>query len=504
LDTASIIAGLKQPTAYPHAVDSPVELHETHISLIFLAGEFAYKIKKPVTTDFLDYSTLAKRHHACDEELRLGTRYAEDLYLEVVPLVDHNGNAVVEGDGPAIEYALKMRRFPSDALLSHHLNAGSITRTDIEAIAASIAEFHQNATPSKQLDEPTLREPLHQAILNFRLLHGVELASLQSKVIELEKWTTTVFEESIDRFRHRLRDGFVRECHGDLHGDNVVKWRGKWVPFDGIEFNAALSWIDVLDDASFLMVDLEARQQPQLARCFINAYLQHTGDYADLKLLRWYAAYRALVRAKVAMIRCGQLTGEPAEFAQQLSTAKQRIELADRYMRHDTPTLSITHGLSGSGKSTGSETVVAETGAIRIRSDVERKRLFGMSPTERQSESSPERLYTVAASSKTYDRLLELAQQILQAGYSVIVDATFLRIADRTRFHQLAITENAKFQILAFTADERTLRERIQARQATGTDASDADLAVLDQQLATYEPLTADEMRFAKSFPAAS
>lgn len=467
--------------------------------MIFLAGEFAYKVKKPVTTDFLDYSTLAKRHHACLEELRLGTRYADDLYLAVVPIADRDGNAVIEGDGPAVEYALKMRRFPSDALLSHRLRDGSIARTDIQGIAASLAEFHQHAPPSTKLDEPTLCGPLHQAILNFKLLHGAALASLQSEVIELERWTTNVFEESIDRFRHRLRDGFVRECHGDLHCDNVVKWQGKWVPFDGIEFNAALSWIDVLDDASFLMVDLEALEQPRLARCFINAYLERTGDYADLKLLRWYAVYRALVRAKVAMIRCGQLTDETIDFAQQLSIAKNRIELAYRTMHHDHPTLSITHGLSGSGKSTGSEAIVAETGAIRIRSDVERKRLFGMSSTERATDSKAERIYVSTASRQTYDKLLELAQQILHAGYSVVVDAAFLRRADRTRFHQLAISENASFQILTFAADEQTLRQRIQSRQAMGSDASDADLAVLDQQLASYEPLREDEMCFTTS-----
>jgi uncharacterized protein len=494
LDTLSIIAGLKLPAAYPHEVSAPVELHETHISLIFLAGDFAYKVKKPVTTDFLDYGTLEKRHHACLEELRLGVRYADDLYLAVVPITDQNGCAVIEGSGPIVEYAVKMRRFPSDALLGYQLHHNQVTRADMNAIAASVAAFHQRATRTCNHDDAMLREALNQAVLNFKLLHSDGLSALQPKVAELKQWTTDVFEGSIDRFRHRLQEGYVRECHGDLHCDNVVKWRGCWVPFDGIEFNAALSWIDVLDDASFLMVDLEAREQPQLARCFINAYLEQTGDYADLRLLRWYAAYRALVRAKVAMIRCGQLVAASAEFNEQLSTAKQRIELAYRFMQHERPTLLITQGLSGSGKTTGSETLVAETGAIRIRSDVERKRLFGMSPTDRQQQASADSIYSRNASVQTYARLLENAKGILQAGYSVVVDATFLKLADRTRFHQLAIEQNVRFRILSFEADEQTLRQRIVARQATGKDASDADIAVLEQQLAAFEPLTDDEL----------
>lgn len=495
VETEPLVTGLLAPSAYPHLVTSSIELHETHISRIYLAGDYAYKVKKPVKNDFLDYSTLEKRRLACDEELRLGARYATDLYLAVVSITQDNGRICIDGEGEAIEYAVKMHRFPGDALLSHQLNEGKIGRSDLESIAVSIAAFHKNAAVSTKRDEQTFREPLRQALLNFQLLHGSELGELQPQVQQLEQWTQSVFDDSVVQFRHRLEDGFVRECHGDLHCDNVVKWQGNWIPFDGIEFNEALSWIDVLDDACFLMVDLEARGNAPLARTFMNAYLECTGDYSDLKLLRWYAVYRALVRAKVAMIRCSQLVDEPQSFQEQLTIAKHRIGLAHQYISHETPTLWITHGLSGSGKTTGSAAIVS-LGAIRIRSDVERKRLFGMAATERSADRVDRGIYTAEATQQTYDRLIALAQGILRSGYSVVVDATFLRHSDRTRFHQLASAEGVAFRILDFEADAQTLRERIMARQQASSDASDADLAVFEAQLTSQESLTDQEQGF--------
>lgn len=492
VDNNPLIELLRRPEAYSHEVDAAVEIHETHISLIFLAGEFAYKVKKPVANEFLDYSTLAKRRHACEEELRLGARYADDLYLQVVPIVRRGEHAMVGGEGEPIEYAVKMKRFPADALLSTQLYHGRVTTHDLRQLAIAVAAFHCKAPVSDRHDADALAEVLHQAMLNFKHLHDQSLQHEADTVSRLEHWTESTFREHHSQFKHRLSDGFVRECHGDLHCDNVVMWNDHWVPFDGIEFNASLSWIDILDDASFLMVDLIARDRKDLARIFINAYLEQTGDYDDLTLLRWYAVYRLMVRAKVAEIRRSQIVDDPKAMSQQLETARHRILIANELISESSPKLWITHGLSGSGKTTGSEAWVAAFGAIRIRSDVERKRLLGLDARERAGAEH----YDAETSAATYQRLQSLARVILSAGYPVIVDATFLRESDRRDFRLLADEEGVPFEILHFTADEGELRDRITQRATAEADASDADLAVLRQQLATQQPLTAQEQPF--------
>lgn len=492
MDTSPLIDQLCKPEAYPHEVDSPVQTHETHISLIFLAGPFAYKVKKPVANEFLDYSTLAKRRHACEEELRLGVRYADDLYLQVVPIVRRDEQVVIGGEGEPIEYAVKMKRFPANALLSTQLSHHRVTPSDMRQLAIAVAAFHRKAPVSGRHDADALSEVLHQAMLNFKHLYGKSLQAEADAVTKLEGWTESTFQEHHERFKHRFRDGFVRECHGDLHCDNVVMWNDHWVPFDGIEFNASLSWIDILDDASFLMVDLIARDRKDLARIFVNAYLEQTGDYDDLTLLRWYAVYRLMVRAKVAEIRMSQIIDDPTAVSEQIETARHRIRIADELIRESSPKLWITHGLSGSGKTTGSEAWVAAFGAIRIRSDVERKRLLGLDARERAAAEH----YDSATSTTTYQRLQSLARAILSAGYPVIVDATFLRENDRRDFRSLADQEGVPFEILHFTADEGELRDRITQRAAAQADASDADLAVLRTQLATQQPLTAQEQPF--------
>jgi predicted kinase len=265
------------------------------------------------------------------------------------------------------------------------------------------------------------------------------------------------------------------------------------IPFDGIEFNDQFRWIDVLSDAGFAAMDFAARDHLELSRIFINAYLEQTGDHASPSLLRWYLVFRAMVRAKVAGIRATQ---DESECTESMRACRDHIDLAYSFSLRQDPYLWITHGVSGSGKTTASEGIVRRFGAIRLRSDFERKRHFGISPSARLSERAKRKIYSESANHATYSRLRRLATGILRAGYPVIIDATFLKRDDRDRFHDLAIQEGATFAILNCRSDEATLRQRISKRLQRDDDASEANVQVMQQQLTAVEPLTKSELAY--------
>ncbi|MCA9194301.1 MAG: AAA family ATPase [Planctomycetales bacterium] len=485
-DQAAVIAALSHCDAY--GVDSKeIEIHETHISWIFLIDQTAYKLKKALSNDFLDYSTLEKREHYCREELRLDSRFAPELYMDVVPVTFDKGQFYVQGVGQVVEWLVKMKRFEPGALLSERLGKGVVSPQEIDQLAHVVANAHGAAVAGRSKQQ----QILEAARDNFRTLASCLSANIEDlSWSELKAWTETEFQEHERKFRARAESGFVRECHGDLHAGNIVSWRGSLVPFDGIEFCDEFRWIDVLSDTAFLVMDLIHRGYPALAAQFLNTYLEVTGDYEDLELLRWYLVYRAMVRAKVAALLMMQSTGGQRQAAQ--TEVQQYIFLAEELRRSHIPRLWITHGVSGSGKSTGSMAMVRDQGAIRLRSDVERKRYdvlissnTGFPVQVRYDKESVQRIYR---------RLLELARRILKAGFSVIVDATFLDRGQRDKFRELAAQLRLEFAILSFQAPVETLRSRINDRLTQGGGPSDAGLDVLKLQLQTQEPLGEDEL----------
>lgn len=489
---AKLIDALRNPACYDHPVET-VELIETHISYVLLAGDFAYKLKKPVDLGFLDFSTLDKRRFYCQEELRLNRRLAPDIYLDLVPVAGTADAPVVGGSGPVLEWAVKMRRFPQQALLSQVLKQGGLAAAHIDAIARQVADFHGRAAIAGRASPFGEAERVHQPVLqNFeqirtKLQQPEDIERLEA----LAAWSEAQYAAHRDDFAARKRGGFVRECHGDMHLGNMVLMDGKVTLFDCIEFNDNLRWIDVMSEAAFLAMDLEDRKRPDFARRFLNGYLELTGDYDGLVILRYYLAYRALVRAKVAAIRAGQ--ADAREGGQAWAEYRGHIELAERLTRPVRPRLLITHGLSGCGKTTITQSLLAVSGAIRLRSDVERKRLFGLAPDARSGSGVEAGLYTAEAGRRTYERLAELADSVIRAGYPVIVDATFLKRAQREQFRELAARRRVPFAILDCRAKEKTLRERVAKREQAGADASEAGLAVLEHQLANREPLARDE-----------
>jgi len=493
-----MVAALRAPARYPHSVER-VELLETHISWVLLTGRYAYKLKKPLALGFLDFSTLDARRRACEDELRLNRRTAPELYLEVVPVTGTEGDPRIGGAGPAIDYAVKMREFPQRALLDRAAARGELTLAQMDELAATIAEFHARADragPQSAFGtEPAVIDPARQ---NFAQLQPL-VADPESEgtLRRLDGWTEREFARCRDTIAARRRHGFVRECHGDLHLRNLVLLEGRIVPFDCLEFNAELRWIDVAAEVAFVVMDLIDHRLAAHAWRFLDAYLAETGDYGGLAVLRFYLVYRAMVRAKIAGMRAQQLPEGTTQRAQAAGECREYLRLAEAFAALDRRALIITRGLSGSGKTVFSGLLIEEIGAIRVRSDVERKRLHGLAAREESGAGLGAGIYAPEATHRTYARLLELARAVLEAGFPAVADATFLARADRDAFRALARTLGVPFAIAACEAPEPVLRERIAARSRAAADASEASLDVLTRQLLSVEPLSAAERTFA-------
>lgn len=492
---ARLIEALLDPGRYPHPVER-VERIETHVSTVLLAGEFAYKIKKPVDLGFLDFRTLEQRAFFCAEEVRLNRRLAPDIYLGRIPITGSCEAPVLGGEGAAIEYAVQMRRFPAGALLLDHLERQALPLAVMDQLARLIADFHvsaERAPAGSGYGEPKqVAAPIWDSLRDLQVLWGPAKAS---QLAGLEQWLTTEQTRLEPLFWTRRQDGFVRECHGDLHLRNLVWWDDRLLAFDCLEFDAGLRWTDVMSDLAFTLMDLEHRAAGAHANRLKSAYLECGGDYGGLGVLRFYQFYRALVRAKIATLRVRQLQEGTAEHAGQMQEAASYLALAEHYTRPRQPRLVLTCGLSGSGKSTLAQVLVEACGFVRIRSDVERKRLFGLSPSERAAAAAGEGIYSRDASEITYRQLAELARTALAAGDSVVVDAAFLKQEQRQAFYELAAALQIPVDVLLADAAPEVLQARVLARQAAGSDPSDAGPTVLAYQQQTVEWPAAGECR---------
>lgn len=503
-----LIDALKNPALYDPPADS-VELMETHISRVLLAGDYAYKIKKPVDLGFVDFTTLERRRRFCHEELRLNRRLAPDLYLDVIPITGTPEQPEWGGTGEPIEFAVKMKRFGQDRLLNHALEQGTLSAGHIDALVEELAAFHSGveiAPPESPFGTPeSILAPVEE---NFRHLYAyldeettqreeANVDALREQVTRLQRWSEDEFARLESVFRQRKQGGCVRECHGDMHLGNMLLDDGGVLIFDCIEFNESFRWIDLQSEVAFLVMDLEDRGRPDYAHRFLGGYLERTGDYDGLRVLPFYLTYRALVRAKVACLRLDQEGLAPEDRKGLHQEFHGYLDLAERYTQPAGGWLAINHGFSGSGKTTGTLAVVEQFGALRIRSDIERKRLFGLAPLEKSDSTVGENLYTAEANRRTYLRLQELAKTILEAGFPVLVDATFLKRQGRRQFRALAAKHNVPFLIFDFQADRETLRRRVAAREESGRDASEANTAVLEEQFDLAEPLSEEERRSA-------
>ena len=486
------------PASYPHPAAS-IKHIETHISHVFLAGQYAYKIKKNLDLGFVDFSTLAKRKFYCQEEIRLNSRLAPEIYLKTMAIVALDDGLRLEDidkDTPnTVEYAVQMLRFSRELELDCLLNnKPGLSEEILDRAAKQISGFHTKAAiASPDSGYGTARKILQPAKDNFSQIEQcVKDAELIGICNELKKWSLAQWHALTDVFTARLEQGFVRECHGDMHLANMVYWRHKVHIFDAIEFNPDLHWIDVISDMAFLAMDLASRGWRQMSWQVLNVYFGMTGDYQGLQLLNFYQIYRAVVRAKVAAIRYSQLAITQEEKSSSKLQIKRYLELAKSYTVNRVPILVIMHGLSGSGKSTVAVPLANKLHAVLLRSDVERKRLFGILSGYLGPKQSGS-LYTAKANNATYKHLGQLVIDITSYGFPVVVDATFLKVKRRMQFYKLAVEHGLNFIILSLNASKDELFRRVQSRT---NDISDADSKVLKQQLTTVEPITEAEAEY--------
>ncbi|WP_193075741.1 AAA family ATPase [Pseudomonas sp. FME51] len=487
----TLLTALQDPALYDHPVTG-FTLMETHISWVILTGDFVYKIKKPVNFGFLDYSTLEQRAHFCAEEVRLNRRLAPELYLDVIAIHGSETEPNLRGDGPAIEYMVKTRQFRQQDLLGNMQRAGELAPAHIDSLAATLADFHrqiERAPLDSIWGQPEqVHAPVAQNFEQIRplLSDPADLAQLE----QLEQWAHTTFQRLIPQLAQRKAEGLIRECHGDIYLDNVTLIDGQVTLFDCIEFNDAFRWIDVMSDVAFMAMDLEDRGLSDLSQQFVNVWLEHTGDYAGLGVLNYYKAHRAMVRAKVALLSLAPDITEQRR-AEIMTRYHGYITLAESYTEIPRRFGLLTHGVSGSGKSTLSQQLVSRLGVIRIRSDIERKRLFGSDGHGRLDAG----LYSADLSQQTYTRLAQLAAQILAAGYPVVVDATHLQQAQRQQVRQAIEDQGAPCLILHCQASLDTIEIWLNERQRKGGDPSDADIHVVRHQLEQLESLNEDEQQ---------
>ena len=495
---AALDAALCTRDAYPHPVGE-IKRIETHISVIYLAGSYAYKLKRPVAFGEFDFRALTTRRCLCEDELRLNRRFSPQLYLAVVPVTHDGKRYAVDGEGATIDYLVKMARFEQRHLLSQRLAKGTLDAGTIDRTAAMLADFHCHAdaqVPHERLGSYDLLK--HQ----IETLCAATLAA-DADAAKIEHWLSDRLSTLALHVEARRARGFVRECHGDLHLDNLLA-NGEVSPFDCIEFSDTLRWLDVVNDIAFPVMDLWARGSRQMAFRLLNRWLEGTGDYRGLRALPLYFVYRALVRAW-------------AMGAQGTSASCDKQALRERYLNAARqtciparPALLLCHGFSGSGKSLASDALAPQIGAVRLCADLERKRRAPL--TAAALDALVPDAYTDVAVDANYHRLCALSMDILSAGLNLVVDGSFLRRRHRRVFIKMARSLDLPVWILDFQAPRAVLEHRVSTRTAEaarrGGLSSDADLLVLHRQIDDSDPLCGEEweltLRFNADVPAAA
>jgi aminoglycoside phosphotransferase family enzyme/predicted kinase len=485
------IEALLSPDAYPHRVDG-VELRQTHISYVFLAGEFVYKLKKPINLGFLDFSTLDRRRHFCEEEVRLNRRLCEGTYIGVVPISYVDGEVKVDAKGQAVEYAVKMRRLPDEGMMSALLERDAVTQAHLATLARTLADFHNASERSDEIDR---YGGLETAMVNWRENFEqtepfIGRAITHSQLEDVRAFIENVSEEDADVFALRVREGRARDCHGDLRSDAVCFQGDGVCIFDCIEFNERFRYSDVAADIAFLAMDLEYRGRRDLSDELLGLYLAATLDATLPLVLPFYKCYRAYVRGKVEGFQLDQPEVDEAQKRHATEAARSYFELAHSYATQAAPhALIITIGVTGSGKSYLGNALAARLGAVVLSSDVVRKRLLGVESTERQWVPFETGIYSPEATERTYRALLDEARPWLARGKPVVLDASYLQRAHREAALRLAMEADARFLAVECEAAEALVWERLSERRGGERVVSDGRWEIYQGQQERREPV---------------
>jgi len=482
---ANISDALLDPNVYEEAVKD-VRLVQTHISWIFLTGKHVYKVKKPVDFGFLDFTTLEKRKFFCEKELELNKRLAPDMYLEVVPINQSGGKINIKGAGETIEYAVKMKELPQETMMLKMLEKWTVNNRRVERIAKIISDFHSKA---KIIDHSYVKYVWDENFNQVRPFIGKTIDKNQFDFIE-----KTIQQFLINKkilFDKRIKEGKIRDCHGDLHSGNIFI-ADKIYIFDAIEFNEKFRYIDVASEVAFLSMDLDFHNREDLSKYFVEKYMEYSKDYEIKKLLDFYKCYRAYVRGKVNNFKLNDKNLSDKEKTESEKEAKKYFNLAFSYSKRLNPRLVVMCGLIGSGKSNVSKNIAKIIKGKIIRSDVIRKDLGGISSTEHKFDDYKKGLYSKEFTEKTYAEMINIARETLLKGVSCVLDATFSKKKYRKDVANLAKELNLPFFIIECTCPEHIIRKRLKKRMK-GKSISDGRWEIFLDQKKDFEPIGNDE-----------
>ncbi len=486
-----LVEAMADPRFYPHRPDR-VELVQTHISYIFIAGDLVFKVKKAVDFGFLDFTTLEKRRYYCREELRLNRRLAPEAYLEVVAVREDGGRLFLGMDtGDVVEYAVKMVRLPRERMLKRLLAEGRVTSSVMDAVAKKIADFHATAETGGKIDEiggvDTVRRNHEENFEQTRKYIGRTIR--KDRYDFIEAYVFRFMESQKELLHKRVRDHRIRDCHGDLHLEHICLTDGI-VVFDCIEFNERFRFEDVAAEVAFLAMDLDFNGYPDFGDRFAESYCRYACDPEVKVLLNFYKCYYAYVRGKVTSFRSDDEAVAAGERWEAGQTASRYFDLAYRYAaRPEKPVVVVMTGLMGTGKSVLAGNLAPLLGAEVIRTDVLRKDLLEIEPTERRYEAFGQGIYSEELTEKTYEKAIEDARRNLREGRSVIVDASFRRRRDRMMVRAMSLEEGVDFFVLECVCPEEVIKKRLDARINDREEPSDGRWELFAEQKRLFEPV---------------
>lgn len=485
----SRVKELLNPALYGKGVKR-VRLIQTHTSWVFIAGGFAYKVKKPVNFGFLDYTTLSARRFFCSEELRLNRLISPEIYLDVLPITDERGRLKIGGEGQVIDYCVKMKALPQSAIMTERLKKGEVSFEQVDEMARIVARFHQDAERGKDISRYGTSEIIK---LNWdenfaQTIEFVGKTITRQAFLEIKGIVERFIAKNREVFRQRRQNGFVRRCHGDLHSKNTFLLDKVYI-FDCIEFNPRFSCSDVASEVAFMAMDLDYHQQQGLANFFVERYFVYTGDEGCLGLLNFYKCYRAYVRGKVTGFQLND-PGISQEAKQEAKRGAQRyFSLALSYARllEAKPYLLVVFGLPGVGKSYLARRFAERNLVMHLLSDSIRKQICGVSLSARCSDEFGKGIYAPEVTERTYDEMFRRANAFLCAGQSVVLDATFLSEESRNRCQELAEKIKVKPLFVLVECPEKTVVQRLK-RRANAQSFSDADIEIYRRMKEKFQP----------------
>lgn len=491
----ALLAFLRDSASYPHRPHEVAEVH-THASLVFLVPPLVYKIKKPVDFGFLDFSSLEKRHHFCQREVTLNSRLAPGIYLGVVPITRRAAGFAFGGKGPVADYAVKMCYLEPGGFLNSRISAGTAGEAELERVARTLADFYQKQPSPPEIAEwgniAKLRISTDENFAQTRKFIGKTLSAAAFDAIR--GFTENCYQQCAALFARRVAQGWIRDCHGDLHLDHIHVTEGELHIYDCIEFNDRFRHLDIASDAAFLAMDLDYHGRPDLARLFVRRLAELSDDPEMEELMDFYKCYRAYVRGKVESLHGITELGEAAEREAAAANARRYFQLALQYaVVGSDPKAIVVMGRVASGKSTLATALARELGWRLISSDPLRKSLAGVPQHQRGDAAEREKLYSAAMTERTYQTMIDEAADTLRQGHGVILDATFSKRTFRDRLRETLGDETVKWIITE--AGEATTRERLKQRENRRDVVSDAraeDHGVLSKAFEPPDELPAD------------